>query len=117
MALDIPGIVIDMPPETQLRRVLREVLVYLPFHIGVGTPDDVHLEVRMYVVDRDHHRSGPRPPAPRGDRPESWGPPYVFQILSFDMSDEVLALRQARGLERIGDRAAYTLDSATLGLA
>lgn len=71
---------------SQLRRVVKDVLIVLPFkcHLSVA-PDDVHLEVTMYVLDRDYHTR-----IAEQLRPEQ--KPYVKQMLVYDMSCELLAV-------------------------
>lgn len=105
---DFPTIVVvDTIPVSQLRRVLQATDVVLPFGVGVNTPDDVHLEVTMYVVDRDEHLKRPRwglPRQPSPSDPVSWGAPFIRQVFSFDMSDEALALRQERIIATEGRR-------------
>lgn len=77
-----------MPPDSQLRRVVRALQVVLPFRVGLNVAmDDVHLEVEMYALDRDFHLRVGEPAGPR-DRP------HIRQVFSYDMSDEALAARQ-----------------------
>lgn len=94
-------LVIRGEPESQLRRVLRQIEACFPMRVALSTPDDIHLETTMYVVDRDYHvRAG----APESGR----GAPYLRQVFSCDMSDEVVALRQTR---------AYDLRAARPGIS